>query len=147
MRFGQEMKLLVTVLVGLGSHAAHAYGPVEQSGSPSQSATLPAQQILVTGDRERAARHGAMNDLGSPGSADSVDKIVRLDPGSKYANVEWGTSVEFVRQVAGSQQSFVWRFDGWPRNVINLNEVAPAGFLDHPVLVYISPDPTYLGGG
>jgi hypothetical protein len=85
--------------------------------------------------------------MGSQGVADSVDKVVRLKPDTSYSHAEYGTSVEFTEpSVKGTPRSFVWRFDGWPRDFIDLEKVAPPGFVDHKVLVYISLDPTILGG-
>lgn len=142
--------LIMAAAVSLASHAANAEEALADYGSQTlaQSTSAPTAQVFVITDTKTSApRRDRSMDLGSPGSPGSVDKIVHLDPGAKYVNVQYGTSVEFVALGAGNtQRAFVWRFDGWPRNSFELNKVAPAGFFDHPVLVYIRPDSETLGG-
>jgi len=76
-----------------------------------------------------------------------VSRIVHLGPKATYANVDYDQSVEFVATSQdGKQQSFAWRFNVWPNtNQIDLNQVAPAGFIDHRVRIYIGPDPQRFG--
>jgi hypothetical protein len=142
--------LMAAAFVSVVSHAAYAEDAVSGTGSQAQEqsvAPATAQLFRITGARESAPRQYVWTDLGSPGSPNSVDKIVHLDSDAKFANVQYGTSVEFVQDgAADTQRAFVWRFDGWPRNEFDLNKVAPAGFFDHRVPVYISPDPSTHGG-
>jgi hypothetical protein len=58
-------------------------------------------------------------------------------------NVEGGQIVRFIV----GDKAFNWNFYT-ARSVssFDLNDVAPAGMLDHPVRAYVSPDPRYIGG-
>lgn len=71
-------------------------------------------------------------------------RTIAITPDTRYVNVEGG---EMIRFVSGDME-FGWHFfvakTVWS---FPLNEVAPPGFLDHPVEAYVSPDPKYMGGG
>jgi hypothetical protein len=88
------------------------------------------------------------NPYGTPAEPDAVDRIVPLSPDSRWVNVAYGETVEFVVQSgAGSARSFAWRFDVSPVvSHVDLSRVAPAGFLDHEVRVFVAADPRYRGG-
>jgi Heavy-metal resistance protein CzcE len=80
---------------------------------------------------------------GTPAAETSTDRIVHLDPHSHWVNVDYGETVRFVAQSGnGSERSFAWRFDVssdvWS---VDLSKVAPAGFPDRNVRVYVGPDP------
>jgi hypothetical protein len=81
--------------------------------------------------------------LGTPAPSAAAAQQIRIEPETKYVNVEGGDAVTFIV----GDKSFTWIFDG-SRNVgsFDLNDVAPRGILDHPVTVYIAPDPRWLGG-
>lgn len=74
----------------------------------------------------------------------AVDRTIRITPETKYVNVEGGQTVAFIV----GDKKFDWNFAvATTVNAFPLNEVAPAGVLDHPVVAYVSPDPKYIGGG
>jgi hypothetical protein len=85
---------------------------------------------------------------GTPAQPDSVNRVVRLEPGSRWLDVEYGESVKFISTGAGgSERSFSWRFDVSPtRTYVDLRDMAPADFLDHDMRVFIAPDSRYAGG-
>lgn len=91
------------------------------------------------------ANHPAADsNLGTPVHDDgrSADRTIMLDAGMKWVNVTGG---EIIRFVVGGK-SFSWHFDGY-NPAFELNKIAPADTLgDHPVRVYVSPDPLYSGG-
>jgi Heavy-metal resistance protein CzcE len=74
--------------------------------------------------------------LGNQVSPDQATRTIVIKPNTKYVNVTMGDVVKFT----ANGKSFAWNFDG-PPGVDNfkLNRVAPAGMLDRPVTVYISP--------
>ena len=79
---------------------------------------------------------------GNPAPASSANPTIAIQPGTRYVNVQGGDTVNFV----SGGKTFGWSFNV-ARTVksFELNEVAPAGVLDHPVTVYVSPDPKYTG--
>ena len=64
-----------------------------------------------------------------------------ITPDTKYFNVTGGETVQFI--VGG--KSFTWNFDGAEISPFNLDRSAPAGMLDHKVVVYVAPNPLYFG--
>jgi hypothetical protein len=58
-------------------------------------------------------------------------------------NVTGGDTVRFIE----GDRSFAWTFNVASNiSSFELNLVAPPGALDHPVQVYVAPDPRYIGG-
>ena len=79
--------------------------------------------------------------LGAPVTASPVQRVVAITPATRWVNV---TSGETVRFVVGTR-SFAWSFQSGPTvSKFDLNLIAPAGLLDHPVSVYVAADPTYI---
>ncbi len=71
-----------------------------------------------------------------------VGRPVRIGAATRYVNVEGGEIVRF--DVNG--KSFSWSFSGPPTvTSFDLMRIAPAGMLDHAVIVYIAPNPNYSG--
>jgi hypothetical protein len=81
--------------------------------------------------------------FGSSAPSTAAMHQIPIDPKTKYVNVTGGDVVQF--NVGG--KSFTWDFDV-ANNVssFDLNQVAPNGMLDHPVTVYVAPDPNWIGG-
>lgn len=94
--------------------------------------TLPlAAMALVS----TLAAHAATDSLlGDVVSAEAATRTVVVTPETHYVNVTKGETVKFV----DNGQSFAIRFDG-VRPAFSLNELAPAGGLDHPVTAYVAP--------
>jgi hypothetical protein len=88
-----------------------------------------------------ATDHTAL--LGTAAPSSVAAQKIHIQPDTKYVNVEGGDAVTFIV----GDKTFTWIFDG-SRNVgsFDLSKVAPSGVLDHPVTVYIAPDPQRLGG-
>ncbi len=72
--------------------------------------------------------------LGSSVPATESERRIEIGPDTRWANVKEGESILFV---VGAQ-SFGWRFDGPPRS-FDLTRVAPAGVLNRPLTVYVTP--------
>jgi len=83
--------------------------------------------------------------LGEPAQAPSIertivtavaDRTITVDAKTKWVNV---THFEVVRFVSDGRE-FTWYFDGLAQSrPFDLREVAPAGFVDHGVTVYVAP--------
>lgn len=84
--------------------------------------------------------------LGTPVHGESFDRVVRIDAGTKWANVTANETVKFVLTGAqGGERSFVWKFDSGSRTMISLNEIAPDGIAaGRSIQVYVSPDPDVI---
>jgi len=82
--------------------------------------------------------------LGEPAAADvPVDKVVRIEPGTRWVNVNQDDTVKFiVRGNSGAENSFAWHFAS-PRFAVDLRQIAPQGMIDHPVVAYLASDPLY----
>ena len=86
-----------------------------------------------------AAAHAAPASLlGALDSPDDATRTVVITPTTKYINVTEGEVVNIVE----NGHAFTVRFDG-VRDSFALNDLAPAGALDRPVTVYMSPNPEY----
>lgn len=66
-------------------------------------------------------------------------RTIRIDAKTKYVNVTANETVKF--DANGS--AFAINFAGG-LSAFDLNQLAPAGVLDHRVTVYVAPDPRYL---
>lgn len=81
-----------------------------------------------------------LGDLASPAAA---TKTIVIQPDTKWVNVTGGDTVKFI----AGDKAFAWAFNV-ASNVrsFDLNRVAPPGMLNHRVVVYVAPDPRYIGG-
>jgi len=70
-----------------------------------------------------------------------VDKVLRIDAGTHWLNA---TGNDRVRFLVGDK-GFTWHFSD-NRHAVNLRDIAPSGFIDRDLLVYLQPDPTYASG-
>ena len=82
--------------------------------------------------------------LGEPAQAASAERTIAtalagrtidINGGTKWVNVKHGEVIRFV----SNGREFTWYFDGvsQPRP-FDMAQIAPAGFLDHGVKVYVS---------
>ncbi len=76
-------------------------------------------------------------------------RTIPIDAKTKYVNVTAHETVKFV----ANGNAFAITFSGSPAttfafvpSVFDLNQLAPAGVLDHKVMVYVAPDPLYISG-
>jgi hypothetical protein len=141
---------MTLAIAGVCSHAAFASADVpdaKQQLEPQPVAPSTQSQIVITAPKASESRPDPTADLGHPGDPDTVSRIVHLRPDSTYANVDYGQNVEFIATNRdGKRHSFAWRFNVWPNtDMMYLNQVAPEGFIDHKVRIYIGPDPQYFG--
>ena len=64
----------------------------------------------------------------------SASRIIQLTPNTGALNVQWGQSDEFIDH----GKSFAYDFDGPRADArVNLEHVAPAGVINHPVYAYV----------
>ena len=67
-------------------------------------------------------------------------RVVNLDAGTKYVNVNNGETVQFVQQ----GKSFTFHFNTYPNvTEVDLKKIAPAGFDTGAVEVYVASNPLY----
>ncbi len=97
---------------------------------------LYAASLPVIAERKYAELYG------SPAAPSAHARTIVIHPDTGYVNVRGG---EVIRFVVGDQ-SFGWNFDvAQTVTTFELNEVAPAGLLDHPVRVYVGLNPRRAG--
>ena len=78
--------------------------------------------------------------LGMAAPPAAATRTVVITPATRWVNVTGGDTVRFV--VDGRE--FAWNFSvGSTVAEFDLRRVAPPGLLDHPVPVYVDPDPYY----
>jgi hypothetical protein len=79
--------------------------------------------------------------LGAPGAYGPGLPTVTITPATRWVNVTGGETVRFV----SGARSFTWNFQvGVTVTRFDLNQVAPPGMLERPVIVYVAPNPLYL---
>jgi hypothetical protein len=66
-------------------------------------------------------------------------RTIRIDAKTKYVNVTANETVKFE----ANGNAFAINFAGG-LSAFDLNQLAPAGVLDHKVTVYVAPNPLYL---
>jgi hypothetical protein len=81
--------------------------------------------------------------LGSAAPATAAERTITINADTKYINVTGGTTVRFVV----GDQSFTWSFQTGGTHIVpfDLGLLAPAGTLNHRVVVYVADNPLYVG--
>ena len=74
---------------------------------------------------------------GQPAAQGAPVRVVGLAYTDRL-NVAYGESVTFR---SGAKQ-FSWTFDGLDRRAVDVNQIAPAGFVGKPVVVYVGRNPS-----
>jgi heavy-metal resistance protein CzcE len=79
----------------------------------------------------------------------AATRTIPIDAKTKYVNVTAHETVKFL----ANGIAFAITFNGssattfaFAPSVVDLNQLAPAGILNHRVTVYIAPDPLYIPG-
>lgn len=105
--------------------------------SPASANTADTSTVTVSGAQAQLAF------LGSAAPVGSAERTIVINADTKYVNVEGGSTVRFV--IDG--QSFAWSFQTGGSHIspFDLARLAPAGALNHKVIVYVSNDPLYMG--
>jgi hypothetical protein len=78
--------------------------------------------------------------LGDPAPASAATRTIVITPDTRYVNTEGGETVTFV----ANGQSFTWNFAPQGSLYFALNEIAPAGMLDHRVMASVAAPQRYL---
>jgi len=71
---------------------------------------------------------------GGPANVAQAQRTIVIDPNTRWVNVTQGETIRFV---AGGSE-FAWRFDGRGSRSFDLQQAAPAGALQRPVMVHIT---------
>jgi hypothetical protein len=83
------------------------------------------------------------NFYGSASAPAAASRTVVVGPDTTHVNVTKGETVKFL----SGDKTFAWHFDEVSTlSEVDLNDIAPAGTLDHNVKVYLRRDPTTDGG-
>ena len=111
-------------------------------GNAMRNAAVLAAMLAATACGTAGAAVGTGTLLGEAVSGEAgVDKVVRIDANTPWVNAVGNQTVKFS---AGGKE-FTWRFPDH-RAAVNLKEIAPAGFVDRDLNVYLQPDPAYNSG-
>ena len=71
---------------------------------------------------------------GDTAATAQANRVIEIAPNTTSVNVKWGDTVEFK----ANGKSFAYTFDGSRVDPsVNLQRLAPAGTVDHPVMVYV----------
>ncbi|HEY5799869.1 MAG TPA: CzcE family metal-binding protein [Burkholderiaceae bacterium] len=76
--------------------------------------------------------------LGTAVDAAGAQRTIVLRPSTCWVNVTGGEIIRFTN----GEREFTWSFDG-PAHMLDLQRIAPPGFLDRPLFAYIAPNPYY----
>lgn len=68
-----------------------------------------------------------------------AERTIDISPQTQWVNVRRMEVVRFVSTTSSGTKTFIWRFDARTNKPFRLNEIAPAGFVDQPVTVYVAP--------
>jgi hypothetical protein len=147
-----KMQIAVAVaLIGLGANAAFAAsegGDTWSAVAPkSYSGSAPIMTVATIG-KLNYLQSERTSGKGTAVVADDSDRIVQLNPATRWVSVAYGERVTFnASDERGAPQSFAWRFDVSPaRSFVDLDDVAPSAFPSHGVRVFVAEAPEYRGG-
>lgn len=79
-------------------------------------------------------------DLGTLSLPEVAQRIVRINAGQRYLNVERNETIKIENSVG---QSFTWKFDTLGERNFPLTAISPRGFEASNVVVYVSNPYTY----
>jgi hypothetical protein len=112
-------------------------------------ALLTAAMTFGIGSLPASASPQSSNSLGEVVPLLAAQRTIPIDAKTKYVNVTAHETVKFL----ANGSAFAITFNGSPAttfafapSVVDLNQLAPAGVLDHKVTVYVAPDPLYMAG-
>lgn len=72
-------------------------------------------------------------------STTQAERTIDITPQTKWVNVKRMEVVQFVSSTGSGIKAFIWQFDARTNKPFSLSEIAPAGFVDQPVTVYVAP--------
>jgi heavy-metal resistance protein CzcE len=122
------MKLLFPRLVVLTLSAASLWAqaalkPADLFGEPAQAPSPSLERAVVTA---------------------AANRTIIVTGETKWVNVQHFEVIRF----ASNGREFAWYFDGLAQaTAFDLTQIAPAGFVDHSVTVYVSPSERDFPGG
>ena len=91
--------------------------------------------ILAVGTA--AAEYSPNDDPGTPGQDNIYNRVIAIQPNTKYVNVSGDEMIRFVDSTTG--RSFVWNFNTTAYTT-NLSKIAPAGtFAGRNIVIYLAP--------
>jgi hypothetical protein len=102
---------------------------------------LAAMTIAATSTAALAGAQASDVRGGAAPAEASADQVVVITDATRHINVTGGSTVRFVV----GERSFSWNFQNGNAHVIpfDLQQIAPKGVLNHPVMAYVSDNPLY----
>lgn len=79
-----------------------------------------------------------MDTMPMPAQA-QTDRTIDITPQTQWVNVKRLETVRFVNHVNGDTKTFTWQVPAHALKPSSLSDIAPAGFVEHPVTVYVTP--------
>jgi hypothetical protein len=119
---------IISAIAAAAAIASFAVSPASANTTDTSTVTVSGAQLAF---------------LGNAAPVGSAERTIVINADTKYVNVEGGSTVRFV--IDG--QSFAWSFQTGGSHIspFDLARLAPAGALNHKVIVYVSNDPLYMG--
>jgi hypothetical protein len=77
-------------------------------------------------------------------ATDMADRVINVDSGTRWVNVNYGETVRFIVKGANGEQDFAWHFDGIA-DPIQFSAIDPDAALGRDLKVYVneSTNPQY----
>ena len=79
-----------------------------------------------------------MDSTPAPSQA-QADRTIEITPQTQWVNVKRLEVVRFVNHVNGDTRAFTWQAPAHALKPVSLSDIAPAGFVEQPVTVYVAP--------
>lgn len=68
-----------------------------------------------------------------------AERTIEITPQTQWVNVKRMEVVRFVSTTGGATKAFTWQFSAPSLRPFSLSDIAPAGFVQQPVTVYVAP--------
>ena len=132
-------KLSILLTAGALSTAFGAYASDEYE---ADAGPAPHREMHSQGNASGGASQNTVKGqhLGSPASAQYIDRQIELRPGDDDLNVTRGETV----LIKSGGQTFAWKFDTLGTPVFALSEIAPRNLEVQGVRVYVAEDPQQM---
>lgn len=79
-----------------------------------------------------------MDMMPTPAQA-QAERTIEITPQTQWVNVKRLETVRFVNHVNGDTRAFTWQAPAHALKPLGLSDIAPAGFVEQPVTVYVAP--------
>ncbi len=95
---------------------------------------------LTTATAHAETRRPSLTPTASPMPTQfQAERTIEITPQTQWVNVKRLEVVQFVNNAGSGPKSFTWQFDARSVRPFSLSDIAPAGFVQQPVTVYVAP--------